>query len=222
MANRIKKLTPEDLQNESEYELLKEVSHLHLREFVLELVTKGKTIIRIYSIYQVIMMLIFVYLLTRGIVLSIKANQTLLIQVGLSILFSVTVLIVIHELLHALAYLATGARRISFGGTLKKFVFYAIADRQVIAPQAFHIVALAPFVVIKLICLVGVVQFYNQPQLYFFLGIMCLHSLFCAGDIAMLDFYRFYPEKEIYNFDVKSEGKTYFYARKKTLNHDSF
>lgn len=217
VVNKIKKLTPEDLQNGSEYELLKEVSHQHLREFVMELVSQGKTIIRIYSIYQAIMMLIFVYLLTKGIVLYIKGYASLLIQVGSSMLFSVTALIVIHELLHALAYLAMGARRISFGVTLKKFVFYAMADRQVIAPRAFHIVALAPFVVVKIICMVGVVQFYNQPQLYFFLSLMCLHSLFCAGDIAMLAFYKLYPEKEIFNFDNKHEGKTYFYARNKTI-----
>lgn len=215
--NRIKKLTPEDLQNKSEYELLTEVSHQRLREFVMELVLKGKTIIKIYSIYQALMMLIFVYLLTKGIVLCIKGNQTLLIQVGLSMLFSMTLLIVIHELLHALAYLVTGARRISFGGNLKKFVFYAMADQQVIAPRAFHIVALTPFVIVKILCIIGMVHFYNEPMMYFFLSLMCLHSLFCAGDIAMLDFYRLYPEKEIYNFDNKSEGKTYFYARNKTI-----
>ena len=213
----MKKLRPEDLQNEIEYELLTEVSHQYLREFVLELISKGKMIIRIYSIYQVIMMTIFVFLLTKGIVLCIKGYQTLLIQIGLSIIFSVTALIVIHELLHALAYLATGARRISFGVILKKFVFYAMADQQVIAPRAFHIVALTPFVVVKLICLWGLVQFYNEPQLYFFLSVMCLHSLFCAGDIAMLAFYQLHPGKEIYNFDNKREGKTYFYARIKTI-----
>jgi len=217
VVNRIKKLTPEDLLNESEYELLKEVSHQDLREFVMELITKGKTIIRIYSIYQVIMMLIFVYLLTRGIVLCIKGYPTLLIQVGSSMLFSVTALIIIHELLHALAYLATGARRISFGLTLKKFVFYAMADQQVIAPRAFHFVALTPFVVVKIVCIAGMMQFYNEPMMYFFLSLMCLHSLFCAGDIAMLAFYKLYPEKEIFNFDNKSEGKTYFYARNKTI-----
>ncbi|HAH23592.1 MAG TPA: hypothetical protein DCL77_07520 [Prolixibacteraceae bacterium] len=210
----MKKLSPEDLQNEHEFELLTEVSHLHLREFVIDLISKGKTIIRIYSIYQVIMMILFAYILTRGIVLFIKGDHTLLIQIGLSMLFSVTALVVIHELLHALAYLATGARRISFGVIPRKFVFYAMADRQVIAPRAFHIIALTPFIIVKLICLWGIVQFYNQPLMYFFLSMMCLHSLFCAGDIAMLAFYRLYPGKIIYNFDNKSEGKTYFYARK--------
>lgn len=214
MPNKFKKLSPEDLQNNSEYELLAEVSHQHLREFVVELITKGKTIIRIYSIYQMIMIILFTFIFTRGIVLSIKGNHELIIQVGLGIIFSLTLLIVIHELLHALAYLATGARRISFGMIPKKLVFYAMADRQVIAPRAFHIVALTPFVAVKLICLGGLVLFYNEPLMYFFLSVMCLHCLFCAGDIAMLAFYRLYPEKEIYNFDHKGEGKTYFYARK--------
>ena len=208
-----RKLTPEDLQNESEFELLTEVSHQKLREFVVEQIVEEKYIIRIYSIYQVIMMMLFVFLLTRGIVLSIKGHSELLISVGLSITFSLSALIVIHELLHALAYLVTGARRISFGVIPKKFIFYALADRQVIAKQAFHIVALTPFVVVKLICLIGIVEFYDSQLMYFFLSVMCLHSLFCAGDIAMLAFYRIHKGKEIYNFDNRSEGKTYFYSR---------
>ena len=209
-----RKLTPEDLQNESEFELLTEVSHQKLREFVVEQITKEKYVIRIYSIYQGIMMMIFVFLLTRGIVLSIKGHSELLIEIGLSIAFSLSALIVFHELLHAFAYLLTGARKISFGVIPKKFIFYALADRQVIAKRAFHIVALAPFVVVKLICLIGLIEFYNEQIMYFFLSVMCLHSLFCAGDIAMLAFYRIHKEKEIYNFDSKSEGKTYFYNRK--------
>ena len=208
------KLTPEDLQNENEFELLKEVSHKKLREFIVEQITKEKTIIRIYSVYQVIMMMLFTFIVTRGIIFSIKGNHDLIVTIGWSLLFSLSVLIVIHELLHALAYLATGARRISFGVILKKFIFYAMADRQVIAPGAFHVVALAPFVVVKLICLLGIVQFQNNQIMYFFLSVMCLHSLFCAGDIAMLAFYKLHKGKEIYNFDSLSEGKTYFYARK--------
>ncbi len=209
-----KGLNPEDLQNETQFELLTEVSHQKLREFVIAQITEEKYVIRIYSIYQAIMMLVFVFLLTRGIVFSIKGHSKILIEIGLSIIFSFSVLIVIHEILHALAYLLTGARKISFGVIPKKFIFYAMADRQVIAPRAFHIVALAPLIIVKLICLIGFIEFYNQQLMYFFVSVMCLHSLFCAGDIAMLAFYRIHKEKEIYNFDSKNEGKTYFYSRK--------
>lgn len=209
-----KKLSPEDLQNESEFELLAVVSHKSLREFIVDQITKEKTIIRIYSVYQVIMLMLFTFIFTRGIILSIKGNHDLIVTIGWSLLFSLSALIVIHELLHALAYLGTGARKISFGIILRKFIFYALADRQVIKSRAFHLVALAPFVTVKLICLFGILRFYNEQPMYFFMSVMCLHSLFCAGDIAMLAFYRLNKEKEIYNFDDRSEGKTYFYARK--------
>ena len=157
-----KRLSPEDLKDESKFELLTEVSHQKLREFVVAQITEEKHIIRTYSIYQVVMILIFTFLLTRGIVLSIKGHSETMISIVLAVVFSFSALIVIHELLHALAYLLTGARRISFGIIPRKFIFYALADRQVIAKRAFHIVALTPFIVVKLICLIGIIQFYNE------------------------------------------------------------
>lgn len=210
-----RKLTPEELQSSSDFELLAEVSHQHLRDFVMEQIHLEKRIIRIYSVYQVVMMLIFVFFFTRGIVLAIKGHAELITTIGLSLVFSFTALIIIHELIHALAYLLTGARRISFGVILKKFIFYALADREVVSKGAFHVVALAPLVVVKAACLVGLFYFQDSQLMYFFLSVMCLHSLFCAGDLAMLAFYNRHGDKEIYNFDHRSEGKTYFYARKK-------
>lgn len=215
MIGMSRKLTPEDLQNNSSFELLSEVSHQNLREFVVEQIKREKYIIRFYSAYQGIMLGILIYIITRSVVFSVKGQPEKLLSIGLAMLFSFTALIIIHELFHALAYLLTGARKISFGVILKKFVFYALADRQVIAPRAFHIVALAPFVVVKLVCLVVIFATGDIQLLYFFLTIMCLHSLFCAGDMAMLAFYNLHRDKEIYNFDNRSEGKTYFYIRKK-------
>ncbi len=209
-----RKLVPEDLQSNSGFELLAEVSHQNLREFVMEQIKKERYIIRVYSAYQVIMLFLLVFFITRSIVFSLKGHPGTLLSVGYAILFSFTILIVFHELLHAMAYLLIGARKISFGVILKKFVFYALADRQVIAPRAFHIVALAPLLAVKLICLVVIVSTCNNQVFYFFMTVMCLHSLFCAGDMAMLAFYNLHRGKEIYNFDDRSEGKTYFYIRK--------
>ncbi len=209
-----KRYTPEDMQNEAEFELLTVVSHQNLRDFVLEQIRKEKYIIRIYSVYQVFMMILFAFFLTRSIVLFVRGFHEPFTGIGIAILFSFSILIVVHELLHALAYFLSGARKISFGLILKKFVFYALADRQVIASRAFHFVALTPFVAVKLVCLLAILQFPGDRLLYFFLSVMCLHSLFCAGDIAMLAFYNLHRGKEIYNYDNRAEGKTYFYIRK--------
>ncbi len=210
------KLTPEDLQNDSEFELLTEVSHLQLREFVLEQITKEKHIIRFYSIYQVIMMLLLAFFFTRSIVLSVNGIHAPVLGSVAAVLFSFSLLIVIHELIHALAYLLSGARNISFGFILKKFIFFALADQQVIAPKAFRFVALLPFILVKLTCLFVILNHPDDFVLYFSITVMCLHSLFCAGDIAMLSFYKLHKGKEIYNYDNRSEGITYFYTRKKS------
>ena len=77
-----KKLSPEDLQNESEFELLAVVSHKSLREFIVDQITKEKTIIRIYSVYQVIMLMLFTFIFTRGIILSIKGNHDLIVTLS--------------------------------------------------------------------------------------------------------------------------------------------
>lgn len=214
MINMSQKLTPEDLHNYNEFELLAEVSHQKLREFVVDQIKEEKYLIRIYSVYQVIMMILFIFLLTRSVILSFKGHSEYITGMGFALLFSFSLLIVIHELLHALAYLLTGAKKISFGVILKKFIFYALADQQVIASKAFHIVALAPLVIVKMICLIIIFKTGITGLLYFALTVMCLHSLFCAGDMAMLAFYNLNRGKEIFNFDNRSEGKTYFYTRK--------
>jgi hypothetical protein len=211
-----KRLTPEDFQkNDSEFELLAEVSHQKLREFVVAQISEEKVLIRIYSIYQVLMMMLFVFIVTRSTIMAFKGQPLPLEIIGLTIIFSFSLLVIIHELLHAAAYLLTGARNISFGYNLRKFIFYALADKQVIGTKSFHVVALAPFVVVKLIGIMGAILVFKEPGMYFFLSVMCLHSLFCAGDMAMLAFYRLNHGKEIFNFDNRSEGKTYFYTRKK-------
>lgn len=218
MNKSSRKLCPEDLLNDSEFELLAEVSHQKLREFIIEQIVEEKYIIRIYSIYQVLMLMLFSFFITRSILLAVKGQSEALVAVGLALLFSFSVLILIHELLHALTYLLTGARKISFGFILRKFIFYALADRQVIASRAFHLVALTPFIVVKLVCLLVLAYAGNIQVLYFSLTVMCLHSLFCAGDLAMLAFYNLNRGKEIFNFDNRSEGKTYFYTRKKSTS----
>jgi hypothetical protein len=218
-----RKLRPEDLQTGEEFELLQEVSHQNLKEFIVEQISTRNRVIGIYSVYQILLMLIFAFFFTRSLVYLLKGHHEPFLYVGLAILFSFTLLIVIHELIHAIAYLLTGSRRISFGFIPRKFIFYALADRQVIATKDFFAVALAPFVAVKMICLAGIAFFWGDTPAYFFATIMCLHSLFCAGDIAMLAFYRIHNDKEIYNFDVQSEGKTYFYIRKsdsKNLNQE--
>ena len=207
-------LTPENLINGDEFELLAEVDHLHIKQFIFAQITKEKHLIRLYSVYQVSMIALFIFLLIKAILLFSHGIKEPLIAIGLSLIISFSLLIILHELLHAVAYKIRGAGKITFGAIWKKFIFYAAADQQVVDYASFKVVALAPFVTVKIVSVVMALLFWSNPLAYFFVSLMCIHSLFCAGDIAMLAFYNLHGDKEIYNFDDLSRKKTFFYYRK--------
>ena len=77
----------------------------------------------------------------------------------------------------------------------------------------FKVVALAPVVVVAVVCIAGAIIWFEQPLYYFFITILSLHSLFCAGDLGMLCYFENRPDDEIYTFDVREEGKTYYFKR---------
>ncbi|OFX34200.1 MAG: hypothetical protein A2W90_00655 [Bacteroidetes bacterium GWF2_42_66] len=209
------KLTPEELRDSGNFELLTEVPHLRLKEFIIEQIREESQLIKAYSAYQVAMIVILIATIVKAIVMNSHGMSEPLQNIGFAVLFSFTVLVIIHELLHAAAYWLTGSRKLVFGAIWQKFIFYVMANRQVISPAAFRVVANAPLVTVKVATLILTIFFWHDPAAYFFLTIMCLHSLFCAGDIAMLAFYRLHPDKEIFNYDDINEKVTYFYFRKK-------
>ncbi|WP_423130307.1 DUF3267 domain-containing protein [Gaoshiqia sp. Z1-71] len=207
------RLKPEDLIHSDDFELLAEVEHDQIKQFVLEQISPSVYLIRWFSAYQVAMIALFLFLTGKAGFLFFRGMNEAIQQMGLALLFSFTVLIVLHELIHALAYWTLGYRRLRFGAILKKFVFYVASDQEVIGYSAFRMVALTPFVLVKLACLAGGLFFWSTPYAYFFFSVMCVHSLFCAGDMAMLAFYRIHSDKEIYSFDDLKSGKTFFYFR---------
>ena len=164
-------------------------------------------------IYQFLMILLGIFFFARSIVKAFNGFFEPLYFSLAALVFCFTILIVIHELLHAVALKFTGAKKINFGGYLRKFIFYAEADQHVLNRKQFAFVALAPLTVVKIISLAGVFLCFNHPATYFFIFLMSAHSLFCAGDIGLLTL--FYREKktEIFTFDVKAEKTSYYYQQ---------
>jgi len=130
-----------------------------------------------------------------------------------ALIFCFSALIILHELLHGIALKLAGAKRVSYGGYFKKFIFYAEADQFVINRHQFAFIALTPLFVVKLITLIGIIFFFNQPALYFLIFVMSAHSLFCAGDIGLLSVFYQIKNIEIFTFDLKAEKTSYFYRR---------
>ncbi|VAW17767.1 hypothetical protein MNBD_BACTEROID01-2325 [hydrothermal vent metagenome] len=203
-----------ELKQSGRFDLIAEPEHNRVKEFVLEQIREKGKLVKIYTIYQLVMMVAGVFFLGRAITQSVKGESDNLIYASAAIIFSFTLLIIAHEALHGIALKLAGAPKVSYGGNFKKFIFYAQADRFVMNRQQFIFIALTPFVVIKLASIVGIILFFYHPGVYFFITLVCLHSLFCAGDIGLIAFFNLHKYSEIYTYDSKEEKKSYFYKMK--------
>lgn len=203
--------------NNPAFEQIEVIEHSNLKPFLRREIIGNQGWGLIAKMYQAMGLLLVGFALVKAFAPYLRTRQTISLEwMGWGVMFCITALIVIHELLHAIAYLIVGARKLSFGMNLKKFMFYVQADKQVLNYKQFMLVALAPAVVVGVVSLTGAIFYYGQPFYYFFLVIFGLHGLFCGGDFGLLCFFENRKDDEIYTFDVKKEGKTYFYKRKVT------
>ncbi len=121
-------------------------------------------------------------------------------------------LIPLHEYIHALAYKYVGAKNTSYDMNLKKFYFMAMADKFVANAKQFRIVILAPFITISLACLL-LFFILSGNWIYFPIGLFFTHTLFCSGDFGLLCYYETHKQKDIYTYDDKATGETFFYEK---------
>lgn len=203
-----------DIKNNPAFEQIEVIEHSNLKHFIRRELTGNQGWGLIAKMYQGMGLLLLGFALIKAFAPFMRHRETEMLEwMGWGLLFCFTALIVIHELLHFFAYLAVGARKLSFGMNLKKFIFYVQADKQVLNYTRFKVVALAPVVVVAIASIAGAILYFEQPLYYFFLTVLALHSLFCVGDLGMLCFFENRKEDEIYTFDVKEEGKTYYYRK---------
>ncbi len=209
-------MTCDDVKQNFDYEELTVISHDEIKPMVLKEIAENQNWSRVANMYQITGILAFVLGAFKAFMtFFLHREVTKMIWIGYGLFFTFTLLIVFHELIHAAAYRFVGAKNLSFGARWKKFMFYVQADRQVLGYEQFKIVALSPAVVVSVLSLAGMAIFYNQPLFYFFIPVFAFHSLFCGGDFGLLCYFQNRPEMEIVTFDVKEEGKTYFYGKRK-------
>src|SRR5665648_101192 len=111
----------------------------------------------------------------RTFIVLCQIDNAILFVIG-AFCFSFTLLIFIHELLHGFAFLLLGFKKISFGGDIRKFVFYAQADQQVLSRHEFYFLALFPLVTIKAVTIAAILVtiFMHSPWLWFWMVVMAV------------------------------------------------
>ncbi len=208
-------MTHTELAGSKEYELIEELDIRDVKSFVVRELSQHNTWSLIMKMYQAASMLLIGFLLFRAVMAWLHAGQTrYLLWVGLGILFSFTLLIVIHEVIHYLAFLLVGVRKLSFGMNLRKFIFYVQADKEVVNYRQMKIVGLAPLVVVAAAATIMALLNFGGPLYFAGLTVLSIHSLFCAGDLGILSFFENRKEHEIVTYDDKQAGKAYFYKKR--------
>jgi len=207
-------MTHKELLQQTDYKLITSIRHSNVKELVYTELAKNRGWARIANGYQIIGAFTFVFFSFKAFIPYYYFRDTTpLFWLVMGLATSFSLLIILHELIHAAAYLWVGVHNLSFGVKWHKFLFYVLSDSTVLNYNQFKKVSLAPVVIVGVISLLGMIFFYNRPGFNFFLPIFALHSLFSAGDFGLLCFFQNRPDIEILTFDVKEEGKTYFYGR---------
>lgn len=208
-------MTSKELAESTAYELVDELSHDDIKNFVLRELQHHNIWSTTAKMYQGAALLLFGFLLFKAFVAYTHSGSfNNFAWMGYGILFSFSFLIIIHELIHYFAYRAIGIKNASFGMQIKKFIFYVQADQVVLNYQQLKIVALAPTVIVAIITAIAGMMNYMQPLYFFYFTIFSVHSLFCGGDLGMLSYFENRKGDEILTYDDKKEKRSYFYRKK--------
>lgn len=190
--------------------LPKQIPNKEFKAFAKEaLAQKGFFKTLFYSFLLLTALAFFVSLGYGLALVFLDGKMTYLVQLFAGLLFAFTLMILLHELLHGLAYKLVGAKKVYFGAILSQFIFYAGSNNEKFNGVQFRFIALVPFAVISALCFCALLFF---PD--YFLGILTvlfIHTLACGGDFAVVNFMQQYDLRRFHTHDSREKATTYFY-----------
>jgi hypothetical protein len=207
MGDSAKRVTADDLIP-PRYELLAELTHAQLGEFVIEYFFRRRSWL-VWAHHG-----LSLATLVAIVLVALEQDRSLLRCLGdFGVAFAAlfVAILPLHELLHALGYRLVGARDIRWDYSTRMLAVWVIAHRFVAGTRAFVIVALAPFVVLNAALIVAAVVFPAVAVLLLFVLLWHLHG--SAGDWALLNFMWLHRERGFWTYDDAVVGKSYFYGR---------
>jgi hypothetical protein len=210
------KVSIAELETKEKYTLIQELDHQDMVPFIMEELQKRNLITHLFVIINI-------SILTAGIIYAIQQQQLGTISLFSMFLWWIlgavvgsTLVIPVHELLHGLVYYLLGAKKVTYGGNLRDFYFYAAADRFVVTEKTIWPLALTPFLVIGGLCMWGLQSEWSIGLKCLCWGLLSLHSLNCLGDFGILSYFWSRRTKKLYTYDLVKEAKSYIYQEQDT------
>ena len=203
------KITPEDLEDKIHYRLILKLSYNDIPGFVFRYLTQKNQEVFFFWLFSLFFLLLAVHPTLDFFSLHPGVRKILLFSFYGLIAFPV-LLIPVHEGIHALFFLLAGAKNITVGANFRDLFFYVTAHRSPVKRKNFTRLALAPFVLISAGLWIAAWIDPGYLSWSFYLTLF-VHATMCAGDFAMLSFYRQYGNREIITYDDVEEKAAYFY-----------
>lgn len=190
------------------YERLAELSHAAIIDFVLlHFLRRTSWLTRAHHLISIVIL---------GAIVTVAIAQgrswlRCLGDFGLALGLMFVLILPLHELLHAAAYRAVGARDIRWEYSTRMLAVWVIAHRFVAGTRAFIVVALAPFVVLNTLLIAAAAAMPRHAVLLLFVLLWHVHG--SIGDFALLNFVWLHRDRGFWTFDDADTGRSYFYGR---------
>ncbi|MFO7846512.1 MAG: DUF3267 domain-containing protein [Balneolaceae bacterium] len=206
MAER--KPTAEQLLEGEEYKKLKELHHDEMVPFLLENLKNRNPVNGVFKHGTMLLIALVLYVW-----IGRWDTTSFFIGLGAGILFTFTVGVIIHEVLHLIVYKILGAKKTRLKALWDQGAVAAVADRFVVSEKEFYFLAFTPFVVLTT---AGIIALFNTYGWVFY-GVsifLVVHATACIGDFSLAGFIYENRNQSILTFDNTEEDKSYFFIKK--------
>ncbi len=198
----------EDLEDESRFRQILKIPYDELINFVFDYIKRRSDLIVIFWSLCIIFLGYAAYI--RINIAGYFPLKNILLHSFLGFIVFPLLLIPLHELLHLIPFKLTGAKNIRIGMDLRQYMFYVTAHRHVVSSGQFRWIAYTPFAIITL-CLLLLILFVPGLWKWSLSLVLLIHATMCAGDFAMMNFFRINRKKKLYTWDDAEKKIAYFY-----------
>ena len=198
----------EQLTSNVEYELYATHDIENVKMFLMSQATVKTKLLTFFS-FSVLVAIAFV---SGTLGYSIVNGEVLrwLVAFGMGIV-AIPIYIVLHEVVHFIAFKMIGGREVKIGGKFERFLFYTSCPNQVFTMKALLPVIVAPLISLSVVLLLGAMFL---PTYYVtFMTLFAFHLMACSGDILIVNFSKFPGHQDILTYD-DDDGKSYYYKRR--------
>jgi len=197
-----------DLEDTKRYRQISKIPYDELVTFILDYLRRKSGLMVFYWSFCIILIGLAAYI--RINISGYYPLRHIFLHTLLGLAIFPVIIIPVHEFLHIIPFLTTGAKRIRIGMDLKQYMFYVTAHEHVVNAKQFSLVGFTPFALISagLILLI----FHVPPLWKWSLSLLLfVHATMCAGDFAMMNFFYLNRDRKLYTWDDADKKTAYFY-----------